>query len=74
MSAVLHTPIWRVERGFNQRTLSPFWVVKREGEYLRTNGRFTTIRRFRTEGGAIRACAKANRAALSKATSQPSTT
>lgn len=53
---------WRVERALNRRTLTTAYTVKRGDEFLRMAGKFTTIRRFRTEAGAQRACDKANAA------------
>ena len=53
---------WRIVHGMNPRTLTSYWTVKRGDEFLRMSGRFTTIRRFRTEAGAQRTCDKANAA------------
>lgn len=51
---------WRIERTYNRRSGATAWTVKRGDEFLRMAGKFTTIRRFRTEAGAQRAADKAN--------------
>jgi hypothetical protein len=52
--------LWRVERNYARRTGVESWTVKRGDEYLRGEGRYKTVRRFRTEAGAALACDKAN--------------
>ncbi len=52
---------WRIESSLNPRTSQLVWTVRRGDEFLRMDGKFSMIRRFRTEAGALRACAKANR-------------